>query len=437
MGAQHEHPAPWHGELLEEARRGVHLIHLASMDMELEAWQTPEARQKLRAITQVYEPGTPQTCRHPGLLWFYAVMLTRDMERLSVIVSESVRTCRDAAPGYEWELAACLQLRANVLANRSDWAGDATRDADESLEIFRRLGDAWGAAEALSARGEARERKAEYAAAATDFQDAMELAEQLGARSQKTVLAARLGNVFLEAGRNEEGEQLLREVIEKADGMVNEAMPAARLFLAAWLGVTDRASEAREQLRLLRAEFRASSFVVFDAFILGAESWLDVVEGHYEEALVKARQAVTRADDELSIAIAPHMRPTLLTTSAAALVGLDPARAHDAARCLGAADALLPPGHVSGHVEREVRARSVRAVRDVLGDEAYEAAYAEGGRLSAGRRPPSSDNRRVRHRRTEVAGSFSSFSSLSSSCSSSSFSSSCGTCGWRPVPSPP
>ncbi|WP_405815959.1 winged helix-turn-helix domain-containing protein [Streptomyces sp. NBC_01390] len=377
-------PLPWHGELLEEARRGVHLIHLASMDLELGAWQTPEARQKLRAITEVYEPGAPQTCRYPGLLWFYAVMLTRDMERLSVIVGESVRTCREAQPAYEWELAACLQMRANVLANRSDWAGDATRDADESLEIFRRLGDAWGAAEALSARGEARERRAEYAAAATDFRDAMELAEQLGARAQKAILAARLGNVFLEAGRTEEGERLLRDVIEKSAGMVNEAMPAARLFLAAWLGITDRVPEAREQLRLLRVEFRAAAFVVFDAFILGAESWLDVAEGRHEEALDKARQAVARADDELSRAIAPHLRSTLLSTGAAALVGFDPARAHDAARCLGAADALLPPGHVSGLAEREIHSRAVSAVRDALGDEAYEAAYAEGGRLSAG-----------------------------------------------------
>ncbi|MEW2114735.1 BTAD domain-containing putative transcriptional regulator [Streptomyces sp. NPDC005474] len=377
-------PPPWSGELLEEARRGVHLIHLASMDMELEAWQTPEARQKLRAITEVYEPGAPQTCRYPGLLWFYAIMLTRDMERLSVIVSESVRTCRDAAPDYEWELAASLQLRANILANRSDWAGDATRDADEALEIFRRLGDAWGAAEALSARGEAHERRAEYDSAAADFRDAMELADQLGARAQKTVLAARLGNVFLEAGRVDEGEQMLRDVIEKAAGMVNEAMPAARLFLSAWLGITDRVPEAREQLRLLREEFRAASFVVFDAFILGAQSWLDVAEGRYEDALGTTRQAVARADDELSRAIAPHLRSTLLTTGAAALVGFDPGRARDAARCLGAADGLLPPGHVSGHVEREVRTRAVRAVRAVLDDEAYEAAYAEGGRLSPG-----------------------------------------------------
>ena len=34
-------PPPWTGEVLEEARRGVHLVHLACMDTEMEAWQTP------------------------------------------------------------------------------------------------------------------------------------------------------------------------------------------------------------------------------------------------------------------------------------------------------------------------------------------------------------------------------------------------------------
>ncbi|WP_105973991.1 AfsR/SARP family transcriptional regulator [Streptomyces geranii] len=376
-------PPPWQDDVLEEARRGVHLIHLASMDMELEAWQTPEGRQKLDAITRVYEPGAPQTCRFPGLLWFYAIMLTRDMERLRDIVDAAVHTCRDAAPDFEWELATCLQMRANVLANRGDWAGDAARDADESLEIFHRHGDAWGAAEALSARGEAHERKGEYDPAALDFREAMELADQLGARAQKTILAARLGNVFLEAGRTDEGEQLLRQVVEEADGMVNEARPAARIFLAAWLGITDRVPEARDQLVLLRSEFRAASFVVFDAFIIGLEAWLDAMDGLHEEALTKAAQALAKADDALSRNIAPQLRSTFLTTGAVALAGIDGgSRAREAARCLGAADALLPPGHVSGHVEREVRARAVRAVRDVLGDEAYEAGYAEGGRLS-------------------------------------------------------
>ncbi|EFL31675.1 LOW QUALITY PROTEIN: multidomain-containing protein family, partial [Streptomyces viridochromogenes DSM 40736] len=150
-------PPPMTGEVLWEARRGIHLAHLACMDTELDAWQNPRSQRKLRTIARTYEPGLPQNCRLPGLLWFFAVMLTGDMDRLRVIMDESIRTCRQA-PGFDWELASGLQMRANFLANRTDWAGDAARDADESLEIYRRLGDDWGTAEALSARAEAHER---------------------------------------------------------------------------------------------------------------------------------------------------------------------------------------------------------------------------------------------------------------------------------------
>ncbi|MES4830930.1 hypothetical protein ABVB25_27820, partial [Streptomyces anthocyanicus] len=57
-------------------------------------------------------------------------------------------------------------------------------------------------------------------------------------------------------------------------------------------------------------------------------------------------------------------------------------RAADGARCLGAAEAMLPPGHVSTGMERDARGRAVERVRGALGGEAYDAAYAEGGRLS-------------------------------------------------------
>ena len=98
-------PPPWTGEVLEEARRGVHLVHLACMDTELDAWQTPEAQAKLRAIAATYEPGMPQTCRLPGSLSFFAVMLTGDMDRLRTVIDATVRTSRET-PGYDWELAA-------------------------------------------------------------------------------------------------------------------------------------------------------------------------------------------------------------------------------------------------------------------------------------------------------------------------------------------
>ncbi|MEV5876679.1 BTAD domain-containing putative transcriptional regulator [Streptomyces sp. NPDC052101] len=375
-------PPPYTGEVLAEARRGVHLAHLACMETELEAWQTPEARAKLEAITEAYEPGLPQTCRAPGALWFYAVMMTGGMERLRTIIDATVRTCRDA-PGFEWELAWVLGMRANLLANRATWAGDAARDAEEALEIYRRLGDAYGTAEALSARGEAHERKGAYRAAAADYETAVEHAERLGARAQMAILNARLGNVLMEEGELERGERMLRDVIADGDGALNEAMPAARIFLAAWLAMTGRTGEAREQLVLLREEFKIAHFVVFDAMILTQEAFVDALERRPEKSLDRVRDALGLARDPLSEAVTPQLSSTCLGVAAMALAGLDGGgRAADGARCLGAADALLPAGHVVSGMERRFHALTEARIREVLDADAYAAAYAEGGGLS-------------------------------------------------------
>ncbi|MFE6827776.1 BTAD domain-containing putative transcriptional regulator [Streptomyces sp. NPDC057690] len=375
-------PPPMTGEVLAEARRGVHLAHLACMDTEMEAWQTETSQAKLRLIAETYEPGLPQTCRAPGLLWFFAVMMTGGPDRIRTIIDANVDTCR-RTPGYEWELASCLQLRANILANRADWAGDAFSDAAEALEIFQRLGDAWGTAEALSARAEAHERLGAYLEAAADYEGAIEQAERLGARSQSAVLAARLGSALLEAGDEERGERVLREVIAGEERAVNEAMHIARLFLAGWLAATGRRTEAREQLNLLREDFDFGHFAVFHSFILGAEAWLDAVDGRSAQALTGIRAALERATDPLSVAIAPQMRSFYLFIAATALVGVDGgSRAADAARCLGSADTLLPSRHVPPRVEREARDLAMARTRGALGDAEFESAYTEGGGLS-------------------------------------------------------
>ncbi len=378
-------PPPWTGEVLEEARRGAHLVHLACMDTELDAWQNQHAQAKLRSIATTYEPGMPQTCRMPGSLWFFAIMLTGDMDRLRAVIKATVDTCR-ATPGYEWELAAALQWRANLLANRSDWAGDAIQDAEEALGIYERLGDLWGTAEALSARAEAHERRGEWRAAADDYERAIERAEQLGARAQRSVLNARLGSALLETGEPgaaERGELLLREVIADQDGARNEAMPASRMFLAGRLGMTGRIPEAREQLRLLRQQFGIAHFVIFDAFILGSEAWLEAVDGCYEESLRLTRRALKKSEDPLALTIAPHMRTLYLHTAGLALAGADGgARALDGARCLAAGDVLLPAEHAPTSIERTLRSNAERDLRAVLGDAAYESAYTEGGGLS-------------------------------------------------------
>ncbi|NED78375.1 AfsR/SARP family transcriptional regulator, partial [Streptomyces sp. SID9944] len=377
-----DNPPPMTGEVLAEARRGLHLAHLACMETEMEAWQTPAARRKLQVIAETYEPGLPQTCRGTGMLWFFAVIMIGDAERIRQIVDANVATCR-SAPGFEWDLGNALQLRANLLANRADWVGDATHDADEALEIFRRLGDDWGLAEALSARGEAHERAGRYEQAAADYSAAVEHAERLGAHAQVSVLRARLGGALLEGGEQERGEALLREVTDNEAGSTNEAQPFARLALVGWLGATGRVAEAREQLRILREEFVLSHFVVFEAFILGAEARLAALEGRDEEALDKIRRALDRADDPISRAVAPQMHASYLAVGALALAGVDGgSRVRDAVRCLGAADALLPEGHVSTLVERHTHEQVRIRALSRLTEAAFQEAHAEGGGLS-------------------------------------------------------
>ncbi|MFD5758200.1 BTAD domain-containing putative transcriptional regulator, partial [Streptomyces sp. NPDC127044] len=86
-------PPPMRPEVLEEARRGVHLVHLSCMDMDMAAWDTPQAKRKLGVISETYRPGQPQTCRSPGNLWFYAVILTGDIERMRSVIDATVQTC--------------------------------------------------------------------------------------------------------------------------------------------------------------------------------------------------------------------------------------------------------------------------------------------------------------------------------------------------------
>ncbi|MEE1749342.1 MULTISPECIES: BTAD domain-containing putative transcriptional regulator [unclassified Streptomyces] len=371
-----EAPPPMGPELLQEARRQAGLIRLVSMDHAAERWTDEASMARLRVIADTYRAGQPQTCRIPASLWFFAVMLVGETGRLRELLDETVRACRDF--GYVWELAAALQMRANVLANRPEWAGDARTDADESVELFRRLGDDWGVAEALSARGEAHERRGEYARAAEDFQVAIGYAEKLGAPSQVAVLRTRYAAVLTEMGRGAEGETILREVVAGR----HDSRSIARLHLAMWLGRTDRTGEAREQLDVLRGEFQSETMAIFEGVVLGAMAWLDNQDGLYTEALTLGLVALERSHDRLSQLVAPQMSVIGLVSVARSLAGIGgERRATTAARLLGAGRPLLPPGHVPTAMERDDWARAEELAVAVLGRAAYETAYAEGGGL--------------------------------------------------------
>ncbi|MBW5485438.1 AfsR/SARP family transcriptional regulator, partial [Streptomyces bambusae] len=386
-------PPPYSGDVLTEAWRGIRLMVLATRDQHSGSWDRPEARAEVASIVAAYRPGLPQTCRTPGAMWIYAVMIAGDVDMLHKVVHATVDTAR--ANGYRWELASALQLRANVLANRPDHADAAARDAEESLAVFQELGDDWGCAEALSARAESLERRGEYALAARDFRAAIDYARRLGAQAQVTVLRVRLAGVLLEsggetgtgtgteAGTEAEAEEILTGILRTSPEYGNEAVPAARIFLAVWYGRTGRVPEGRAQLQLLRDEFAFGAYAIFDCVLLGAMGWLDNLEGRHEDALAKAREALAVAEDPLARMVAPHMPAVFLSTAAEAYALLGgPDRARTAALLLGAYAAHLPAGHFPVTTERETRERVERLARAELGGSAYEAAYAEGGDLT-------------------------------------------------------
>ncbi|MGW0789652.1 BTAD domain-containing putative transcriptional regulator [Streptomyces sp. NPDC002911] len=377
-----DRPPPMEPEQLQEARRGARLVQLANLDHETDEWTAGAGLERLRAIARTYRPGQPQTCRIPGSMWMFAVLFTGDHTQFRALLDGTVRTCREL--GDEWELAAALQMRANALANRPDWAGEAGRDADESLDIFMRLGDAWGAAEALACRGEANERNGDSAAAAEDFRAGVAYAEQLGAHAQVAVLRARYACALCDTGREEEGERILREVLADSGRPGSEARPWARLYLALWLGRTGRIAEAREHLDVLREVFASENVPFFEGFILGFQAWLDNLEGLYDAALPRAVRALERSRDTMVVMVAPHMTAIHLVAVAWALAGPGgERRGADAARLLGLHAALLPERYVPTATERRDRARAEETARACLADaEAYETAYAEGGGLT-------------------------------------------------------
>ncbi|MGW7640866.1 AfsR/SARP family transcriptional regulator [Streptomyces decoyicus] len=381
-----DNPPPMAPDQLLEARREVRLVALSSRDSDFEALRDPAMQEELAGMLTVYRTGMPQTCKVPGALWYYAVLITGRFDELTVLVDRAVQACRDF--GYEWELGYILQFRSKILNDRPDGLAQAARDADEALRTFLRIGDAWGAAEALSGRGETHERRGAYALAARDYRAATVHAENLGAHGQTLLLRCRLGAVLIEDGQEEAGERLLREVLTDAakGNCGRDTEPFARLTLAMWLTMKGSRQEARAELYAVREIFTPRAPDLFTGILEMSLISLDLDEGHRgEELLTRFRTAMDRMQDSLTQMIAPDLPVLQLLTGARALMAVrgEPA-GRDAARLVGAYDALRANNHVPPRAIRDDRARTEAAARALLGDTAYTQAHAEGGGLSIG-----------------------------------------------------
>ncbi|MFE0427216.1 ATP-binding protein, partial [Streptomyces sp. NPDC058953] len=378
-------PPPKAAPQLAEARRANELLRIVSASRDADVWTSPEQLARLRRVTEVYRPGLPQLCRYPASMWFFGVLLTGDLERLREVFDVTVRACRES--GYEWELASVVQMRAGIVANEGTWTGDALGDADEALEIFTRLGDVWGTAEALSARAEAREQRGDHAGAAEDFHAAVGHAGRVGADGQVALLRARYGAALTELGGAEavRGETILREVVEAQGDRIHEANAVSRILLGLWLGRTGRRDEARSLLGGVVDLFGGSMLLVFEGMVQGYVAWLDHLDGRHRDALAGAVGALRAAMQPLCATVAPQLVAAHAVTVAGTLAAARPERVREAVLLLAAADARRPGGaRPRSGWELDARLGVEAELRAALGDDAFTEAYGSGGAPTRG-----------------------------------------------------
>ncbi|ARZ70414.1 hypothetical protein SMD11_4821 [Streptomyces albireticuli] len=387
-----ERPPPMPPEVLAEARRGVHLTRLVSMT-DMGVVHRPETQRRLRGIVAAYADGQPQTCRVPGFIVFFAILMSGDFERLYRTLDAMVARCREL--GYEWELGHVLQLRSKIFNDQPGGLDQATADAEESVRLFRRLGDSWGVAEGLTGLGEVHERRGQFDLAAEDYREAVEQVREIGSTGQLPALRARLAGALVEAGTvgDEEGERMLRDAIAEAEQGNADAAIFGRLQLGVRVARAGRTAEAREIFEGLVTDFGIRSVVMFQSLMCGQMAWLDTLEGRPGDALPRLREALSMADDPLSTLAVPQLPMTHLLFAAFAHAALareertkPPAAREEhalrAARLIGAGDGLRPDDFPAASTEREVRERTEADARGLIGDAAYERAYAEGGGLT-------------------------------------------------------
>ncbi|MEU0569656.1 BTAD domain-containing putative transcriptional regulator [Nonomuraea sp. NPDC005983] len=299
-----------------------------------------------------------------------------DLQRHEAAVGRALEAYGEL--GDRWGVAAALGLRAKLALVRGDL--DAMRrDGERSLALFRELGDGWGQIEAMDSLDRLAEIRGDYAEAKRLREEALYLAEELGLDVAFKLSA--LGRIALLAGEYERADDYHERARRRA---VEQSYKAAEEHAVLGLALS-----ARRQGRYERAEeyllpwldwLRQVGGTPGIAFVLAELGFAAEQRGDAETALSRQRaghEAARAYGDPRAVAL------SLEGLSGALRLSGDPAQA---ATLLGRAEALreatgapLPPS------ERLDVDRIAAALRDTLGEPAFERCFAAGREEGQGR----------------------------------------------------
>ncbi|MFD8786337.1 BTAD domain-containing putative transcriptional regulator [Kitasatospora sp. NPDC059599] len=381
-----EYGLPMPEGVVEEARRLLALHRLIGLfEGNLELVGDAQAVQVAQQLLDVYTPDLPQSHRFPALMRVFGAFLSGRLDLMTHLLDDAVAGCE--RHGDANDMAFILQLRAKML---NDWPGGAEQsvlDGSRSLELYQQAGNLWGVSQALSAQGESLANRGEPEAAAAAYERAIGLAEELGATQEVPMLRVNLGNALLEVDP-ERGERIVREALASIDSPgLNQAGTGAWLFghltlcgVHAQRGEYAQALAELDLMDVTTVDFLAPTVV--SGLLNAARGWITARTGDPERGLELIRECRRMLR---SIATGSGFVEQMTVMVVPAVVGVlrvfaerdrDLERGRLAALLQGAHNGLNGPK--GGYLDRVERERSAAALRGLLGDAAYEEAYARG-----------------------------------------------------------
>lgn len=383
-------PLPMAPQLLTEARRWVRTAEVFAHMEKTDVWDDPRFVALGKALIDVYPPELPQSSLRPGLFRMMGAMLTGRFDIMPELIDATVTSCR--RHGRVWELAFALQLRAKVMNDVEDRLSASMEDIREARALFGRIGDDWGLAEVLAAEAEATANSGDWVRAAGSCREAIAIARKLGAHQQVPMMTIRLGDALANSGEIEEGERLIREGIADAERfrpVGDDASYYGRVLLVAILARRGELDEAFGLLDAMQADPPRGMPSFIFGLLAAIRGWLTGMAGDPYGGLPHLREAMDYMEAHpLSPVIGPRLGILLfppgvgLFTGIAGLRDADGARepARRAALVLGAHDSLRQTACTPW--ERVSLDEDAARLRVHLGEEAYDAAYREGGTLT-------------------------------------------------------
>ncbi|MFG3079138.1 BTAD domain-containing putative transcriptional regulator [Streptomyces sp. NPDC048225] len=335
-------------------------------------------RRYVRRVRDHFAAGGPEAARVPGIMWPLTEFFVGESDDVRPSMDASVANCR--AYGGEWEIAASLMFRTHAVVDLSGTPAGIDADLAEMRRLSRRVGDRLVEAQVCSAFGEAAMVRGRYEEARAEYEEALRLAEEVGAFAEAPFLIARLAEIAYRQGDHGTALGVLDEAGAAADryGVVDSK--AFVLMLRAGLAVVEEDfTRARVLWEGARDEcLRGTPPPQFLAMLGLVEALVTAGESGPRDALPLLTGTIRTAIEERC---ADLVLATLVDSAAGLLSDLgDHARA---VRLLGAA------GHWRGDRPRPMpdRAHAERAetaARDALGAERCGAELAGGAGLTPG-----------------------------------------------------